>query len=111
VRRAVCELEDHQNDLFDEAIAAGLTPAEAVLDAEQRIGTPELIADSYVRQFKTSSESRGPLRVASMACILEWADDVAAEQPQCMVRWCVALTTAGLGTGVFLLGLHAVLFG
>jgi len=110
VRRAVSELVDHENDLIDEAIAAGLTPAEAALDAEQRIGTPELIASGYARQFKTAQAARGQLHVASMAYVLEWADDVCAEQPQNIIRWGVALATGALCTAAFMGALHAVLF-
>lgn len=75
-RRALRELQDHYDDLLDEAIAAGLDEADAAQDAHARLGNASLIAEATMTrenlitcQALSLANGGGVLRWGVSACL------------------------------------------
>ncbi|MEM9057306.1 MAG: hypothetical protein AAGD86_07510 [Pseudomonadota bacterium] len=94
--RALRELEEHLDDLVDEAKAAGLEGAMAEADALARLGTPQALADATEAQVCFDRWTSAPLMPLGAGC-----------EP--VLRWGVS---AGLGaavTSALLFGMHTAI--
>ena len=69
-RRALRELQDHYDDLLDEAIAAGLGEADAAEDARARLGNVNLIAEVTMTRENLITCQGPPL--ANGGGVLRW---------------------------------------
>ncbi len=69
-RRALQELQDHYDDLLDEAVAAGLNEADAAEDARARLGNASLIAEATMTHENLITCQEHPL--ANGGGVLRW---------------------------------------
>jgi hypothetical protein len=107
-RRAITEFQDHYFDLHEEALNAGLEPAEAAADAAIRFGNVSCIADEYLQcEELTTWWGRLP---ALQLCVAEGME-VWQEQSANAARWCFAMLAAALLTSILMLVLQLSIFG
>ncbi len=99
VTRTIDELMDHYQDIHDEALAAGLSPAEARDEAAQRVGELNTLAEHFL--------------VHNELC--DWPvlagighHDYVAESAL-FRRWCSAVCCSAIATGGLLLVLHLII--
>lgn len=116
VRRAVMELTDHYDDLVDDAVATGMTPVDAELQACKELGDLEMIA----AEIAARPELRGwawqhprlALVVYPLACIavLPAVPLIAsvAHAPT-VVRWASGVLLGGVVTATMLLAMQLVI--
>ena len=73
VRRYMGELRDHRQDLVDECLATGLTPAQAQSIADARLGTPRQLANAATRRFRRATfVGRHPLFFFGIVPAFAW---------------------------------------
>lgn len=91
VRRLIAELEDHFQDLQEEARDAGLVASDATRDALARLGPSALLVKSAVELGLGDPliEEVGPVR-----------------RTEHLRRWCLAICGSALFTGALLFMLH-----
>ena len=118
VTRTLAELYDHYEDLESEALASGRSPAEASVEATERLGSSRVLAREVIRHPEFRSWAfRWPwvpavLRqfviLTSLASVPVL---VVVSRGPLIVRWCVSTGLAMLITGALLLLLARTMIG
>jgi len=108
VGRTVAEIQDHFEDLQDEARRAGLTPDKAAADAAERLGDVSRLADEYLQCNElTSWWARSPV----MQLCLAGDGWISHPRSDIALRWSFAALAAAVFTSSLLLVLHLSIFG
>ena len=108
VGRTVAEIQDHYEDLQEEARRAGLSPDQAAADAAARLGDVTALADRYLQCGDLTSgwarSSVVQLCIAGDGWMSHGRYDIA-------VRWGFAALAAAVFTSTLLLVLRVTIFG
>ncbi len=118
VQRTLLELDDHYQDLTAEARDAGLTPDQARLEAESRLGDPAVLAQSMLCQdtlkvptarWKSLDQL---LRSLLFLLVMPLAPALlCVGRGPVIAKWGVAITASAMLTIGMLLGLGILLVG
>ena len=110
VARTLAELSDHYEDLEAEARAAGYSESEASLDAMERLGRGQVIAEEVLRHPELKSWAFRwawvPAVLRHLVILMSLATVpavVVVTRGSVIVRWCVSTGLAVLLTGGLLL--------
>jgi hypothetical protein len=113
VQRTILELEDHYADIANEAIAAGLSAADAAAEARAALGSEESIARAVIARTELRDwVHRWPraahcVKTAVLLVLLPVVPVVyCAHRGPSIVRWSISASLALFATSALLLGMQ-----
>jgi len=100
VTRTVDELADHYQDIQEEALAAGLSAAEARAEAARRVGELNALAERFLVHKD----------LCEWPVLVGIGHHAYAAESALLKRWCAAVCCSAIATGGLLLVLHLIIF-
>ncbi len=113
VARAISELRDHVEDIYREAIENGVSREAAMVQASERIGVIESIAQQYRSKpelkcwvYRHPRMARVVLPIACVMILPAIPFYAGVENAPLLARWCACLLLSALVTATMLLVMH-----